>query len=235
MEKIYVIMNSEKIDKGLNWFEKALQMVEKYKFLTVFKAIIYILLIAATVGFISNPTWIFEQYEIWRDKQHTEAMHTREQNDIKIHNLVEKLNYRTNSDRVMVLELHNGLQNTAGLPFRKMSATYEAINVGVMPIATDYQQINLSLVPFADHMKTKGYWCGNTSEIEDIDRAFAYRLKSSGIEHFAAAVIEGVDKPLALLIVGFGEEFEEHNCVEVRENVRHCALELALLLELNRI
>ena len=35
----------EKIDKGLNWFDKALTIVEKYKFKTIFKAVIYILIL----------------------------------------------------------------------------------------------------------------------------------------------------------------------------------------------
>ena len=223
----------EKIDKGLNWIDKALTIVEKYRFKTIFKAVGLVLIIAGVIGFISNPTWIFEQYKEWIDQQHTEAMYLREQNDMKIHILTEKLNYRVNSSRTMVLEFHNGLENTGGLPFRKMTATYEAINVGIHPIAEDYNNVNLSLVPFMSYMISQGYWCGNTDDMEEIDRAFCYRLKASGINHFAACIIEGVDQPLALLIVAFGDTYHEHQCDCVRENIRHCALELALLLELN--
>ena len=224
----------EKIDKGLNWIEKCLGIVDKYKFKTIFKAVAVILIVAGLIGFLKNPTWIFEQYKIWADKQHTEAMSLREQNDSKIHNLTDKLNYRVNSSRVMVLEFHNGLENTGGLPFRKMTCTYEAINVGIHPISEDYNNVNLSLMPFTNFMNTQGYWCGDTDDMEEIDRAFCYRLKSSGINHFAACIIEGVDQPLALLIVAFGDTYKEHQCSEVRENIRHCALELALLLELQR-
>lgn len=224
----------EKIDKGLGWVDKALQMVEKYKFKTIFKAIGVVLIIAAVVGFLSNPTWVFEQYQKWYEVQHTERMKSREENDIKIHNIVEKLNYRTNSARTFVLEFHNGTESTGGLPFRKMTATYEAINVGVPPIAEDYKDLNLSLIPFSNYMGTQGYWCGDTEEMEEIDRAFYYKLKSNGIDHFAAVTIEGVDKPLAILIVAYDQKYTEHDCVEVRENIRHCSLELALLLELNQ-
>lgn len=223
----------EKIDKGLGWLDKALSVVDKYRFKTIFKAIIIILIIAGLVGFIKNPTWVFEQYKIWAEKEHTEAMNAREQNDQKIHILTDKLNYRVNASRVMVLEFHNGVENTGGMPFRKMTCTYEAINVGIQPIAENYNEINLSLIPFMNYMSTQGYWCGDTDDMEEIDRAFCYRLKSNGIEHFAACVIEGVDKPLALLVVAFGKTYSEHKCMEVRENIRHCALELALLLELN--
>lgn len=224
----------EKIDKGLNWFDRALAIVEKYKFKTIFKAIIYILIVAATIGFIKNPTWVFEVYREWEDSQHEVAMLSREEIDMKIHTIVEKLNFKTNSARVLILEYHNGTENVAGLPFRKCSATYEAINIGVMPIAQEYSENNLSLMPFANYMATEGYWHGDVDEMEYIDRSFCYRLKGNGIEHLAAVTIEGIDKPLALLIVSFDNRYIDHNCPEVRENIRHCALELSLLFEINQ-
>lgn len=224
----------EKIDKGLNWIDRTLSIVEKYKFKTIFKAIGVLLIVAAVAGFIMNPTWLFDQYRAWADNQHDDDMLTREQVDIKVHGIVDKLNYRTNSSHVVVLEFHNGTESNGGLPFRKMSATYEAVNVGIMPMADDYQEINLSLIPFATHIKSQGYWCGNIDELEEIDRAFCYRLKSNGVEHFSACLIEGVDKPLAILMVLYDKNYVTHECEGVRENTRHCALELALLLELNQ-
>ena len=192
------------------------------------------MIIAATIGFISNPTWIFEQYKIWLEKQHETEMITREEIDTRIHSVVEKLNYKTNSSRVMILEYHNGTENVTGLPFRKCSATYEAINVGVMPIARDYSEINLSLLPFATYMASEGYWCGDIDNMEGIDRSFCYMLKAHGVEHFSAVTIEGVNKPLALLIVAYDQKYINHECESVRDNIRHCALELALMLELNQ-
>lgn len=229
----------EKIDKGLNWIEKTLNLVNKYRIWDFLKAIFVILLIAGTVGLISNPTWLFEQYAKWQEEKHTEKMLTRAENDVKIHSIIEKLNYRTNSSRVLILEYHNGTDGTGGLPFRKCSATYEAINVGVMPVADQWQGNNLSLMPFASYMATQGYWCGNTDDMEKIDRSLSYRLKSYGIEHFSAVTIEGVDKPLAMMIVAYdaphSSEEEHHNCMAVRENIRHCSLEIALLLQLNTL
>ena len=60
-------------------------------------------------------------------------------------------------------------------------------------------------------------------------------MKSNGTEHFAACVVEGVDKPLALLFVSFDTvDVNSHNCISVRENIRHISLEMALLMELNK-
>ena len=87
----------EKIGKGLGWLDKALTMVDKYKFKTIFKGIFLIVIIAAVIGFLKNPTWVFEQYQIWAAKQHTIQMDYRAENDAKMHNLVEKLNESLNS------------------------------------------------------------------------------------------------------------------------------------------
>ena len=100
------------LDKPLNWFDRALAIVDKYRFKTIFKAVIVILIVAGVIGFINSPTWIFEQYQIWVDKEHTEAMALREQNDIKIHSITDRLNYRTNSSKTMIMEFHNGVENT---------------------------------------------------------------------------------------------------------------------------
>lgn len=224
----------EKIDKGLNWLEKGLAIVEKYKFKTIFKAVIYVLIIAGLVGFIKNPTWVFDKYDEWKKKQHDTEMDIRHQNSEKINNLCKNLLYKTGADRVMILELHNGNTGEGGLPFSKMTATYEQIEHNTMPIAHEYQGTTLSLMPFVIQLMRQGYWCGNISEIDGIDRSFYYRLKSNNIEHMASCIIEGVDKPLGILVVSYDELPENHNCVETRENIRHCALEFALLLELNQ-
>lgn len=226
----------QKIDKGLNWVEKTLDLVNRYKIWDFIKAIFVILLIAGAIGFISHPTWIFEQYKKWEDDKHKEHLEQRLLNNEKAHILTEKLMYRVNADRVMVLEMHNGLENSNGLPFSKCSATYEAMNSDVMPVACQYQNVNLSLMPFANHMMKTGYWYGNVDDMETIDRALYYKLKSNGTEHFACVMVEGVDKPLAFIFVSFRNlPDKNHDCNTVRENIRHISLELALLLEINKL
>lgn len=225
----------QKVDKGLGWLDKALNIVDKYKFRTIFKAIIIILIVAATVGFISNPTFIFEKYKEWSDKEHLAAMEYSMQNSEKMHILSEKLLYRVNAKRVMVLTLHNGTESNGGIPFVKCSASYEALNENVVPIANQYQDIQLSLMPFSTIIFQEGYWCGDVDKLKEIDKGLYYKMKSNGTEHFAACVIEGVDKPLALLFVSFDTvDVNSHNCISVRENIRHISLEMALLMELNK-
>ena len=225
----------QKIDKGLGWLEKCLSIVEKYKFKTIFKAVAVILIIAATIGFIKNPTWIFEQYEEWKSKQHQEQLDIRAINNDKIQHIVERTLYKINADRIMILELHNGNTGLGGLPFSKCSATFEYMENNVVPISNQYQDQQLSLIPFASHLFKDGYICGDIAEVEKFDRGLYHRMASNGTKHFAAAVIKGVDKPLAFLFVSFHNEVgDTHNCKEVREQIRQASLEIAILLELNK-
>lgn len=227
--------NSTLVEKGLKWLNDALAIVDKYRLVTIFKAFFVMFLIVLFIGFLKNPTWIFERYDTWKDKEHTAALEQRLVNNEKLHIASEKLLYKVGADRVMVLELHNGLENSNGLPFSKCSATYEAIEQNIQPIADQYQNVNLSLMPFVNEIFECGYWCGDVDELKEIDKGLYYKMKSNGTEHFAACLIEGVDKPLAFLFVSFIKPVNEiHDCNFVRENIRHIALEQALLLELNK-
>lgn len=226
--------NIENTEKGIGWFERILNLVEKYKIKHFIKAVFVILLIAATVGFIKNPTWVFEEYERWKEKQHTEEMDLRAVNNEKIQHLIEKSLYKIEADRIMILELHNGNNSMGGLPFNKCSATFEYMDDGIYPIAGQYQDQQLSLIPFANYLFNNGYWCGNIKDLEQLDRALYHKMASNGTEHFAACLIEGINNPLAFLLVSFKTIDNEHNCELVREQIRHISLEIAVLLELNK-
>ena len=226
-------MELNKVDHGLNWLDRTLAIVEKYKIWTILKALLITILIALVVGFISHPTYIFDRYREYEEKQHAEAIAYRLKNNEKMHILCEKLMYRVGADRVMLLETHNSGNNLGGLPFVKASCIYEALTKDVRPLAGEYQQMQLSLLPFSTYLFQNGYWCGDVDDLLEIDKGLYYRMKGNGTEHFAACVIEGVNTPLAFLFVSFKDK-PEHNCQDVRENIRHVALELALLLELGK-
>lgn len=226
--------NIEDTTTALGWFERVLGMADKYRIQTVLKSVFIILLIAGTVGFIKNPCWIFEKYQEWQDKQHIEKLAHRLEHNEKLHIMTEKLMYKVNADRVLLLELHNGNTGLGGFPFAKCSATYEALNDGIVPVAHQYQELNLSLMPFASKLFDEGYWCGDTQDLKEIDKALCYRMLGNDTSHFAGIVIQGVDKPIAFLFVKFKDVGDEHNCDEIKRIIQENAFQIALLLELNK-
>lgn len=226
--------NIENTSTAIGWFERVLDLADKYRITTVLKSVFIILLIAGTVGFIKNPTWIFEKYQDWQDKQHIEKLAHRLEHNEKLHIMTEKLMYKVNADRVLLLELHNGNTGLGGFPFAKCSATYEALNDGIVPVAHQYQDLNLSLMPFATELFNNGYWCGDTQDLREIDKALCYRMLGNDTSHFAGIVIQGVDKPIAFLFVKFKDIGDEHNCEEIKRIIQENAFQIALLLELNK-
>lgn len=220
----------------LGWLESALNLVKQHGITKILIVTFLISLISTYFYIIFNPEAAFDAYDRWKQITHTELFDLRMENAPKIQNLIDKLTFKVDASRTMVLELHNGSDGVGGLPFTKCSATYESLNIGAHPVASQYQNQNMSLIPFATFIFDKGYWCGNTDELLQIDRALYHKMKSNNTEHFAACVIEGIDKPLAILIVSFEKMPDEtHNCEEIRENIRHISMELSVFLEVEKM
>lgn len=228
-----VIDNSDRV---LGYLEKALKLVKEYGITRILTVSLLVALISGFFYVVFNPETIINIYDRWQTMKHNELMELRMQNAPKIQTLIDKLTFKVDASRTMILELHNGSDGAGGLPFTKCSATYESLNIGAHPVSSQYQNQNMSLIPFATFMFDAGYWCGDTEELLDIDRGLYHKMKSNNTEHFAACVIEGIDKPIALLIVSFNKvPTSDHDCNMVRENIRHIAMETAVYIEVERI
>lgn len=218
----------------LGWLEKILKLIKNYGIGKIITGALLIAFLSVIFWFIFNPTRAFEVYDEWKSRQHTALMDIRMENAPKIQSIIDKLTYKVGASRTLILELHNGNESIGGIPFTKCSATYESLNIGAAPVSQHYQAQNLSLIPFATFLFEKGYWCGNIEELAEIDKALAFKMQSNKTEHFAACIIEGVDRPLAILFVSFDSINDRHNCDEVRENIRHIAMELSVMFEIER-
>lgn len=220
----------------LGWLEKILSLVKQYGITKILIVSILLSVLGTYFYLVFNPETAFEIYDKWKTAQHTQLMDLRMENAPKIQNLIDKLTFKIDASRTMILELHNGSDGAGGLPFTKCSATYESLNIGAHPVSSQYQNQNMSLIPFATFIFDKGYWCGNVDELQEIDRGLYHKMKSNNTEHFAACVIEGLNKPIAILLISFDKvPTEEHDCNVVRENIRHIAMEVAVYLEVERI
>lgn len=226
--------NIENTTTGLNWLEKVLETVKKYHIWDFCKAFVVILFTALIVGFISNPFGLFEKFKEWEEQQHQKEMVYRLENTAKIQSSLDKLLYKTDASRVVYLEMQNGSKSIGGLPFIKATATFESLADETHPISSQYQEVNLSLIPFADFLFKKHYWCGDTEDMKTIDKSLCYRMLSNETTHFAGCVVEGVDGAIGFLFVSFNKTDEEHNCKEVERMINHTALEIAVYLELKK-
>lgn len=225
----------EKINNGILWLEKILTIIANHKITTILKAFAVLLMVAFMVFFISNPTYIFDKYTEYINELHDDKINNRMINNEKINLLLEKLFYQCNADRVMLLEYHNGSNNLSGLPFIKASAIYEIVGDNVFPVANQYQDVQLSLLPFVYKLNKQGYFCGDVDELENIDRGLYYKLKSNNTEHFGACIVHGIDSELGILFVSFkNKPNDNHDCMQIKNIIKHTSLELSVFLELQK-
>lgn len=223
----------EKIDKGIGLLEKALNIVEKYKIKTIFKAVFVILIVAALIGFLKNPLWLYDKIEEAKEKQHTEKLIERTENNYKIQSSIEKLMYKTNASRCVIISLHNGLNDINNIPYLRGSAIYESLNDNVIPISEQYQNVMLSLYPFTSHLYFNDFFCGDLIELKNIDKSMYHRFAANDVSHLCAVTIQGKEKPIGFLFLTYTYDVE-HICEDIKKEVQHTALELSYLLELNK-
>ena len=164
-----------KINNEINIIDRLLTISDKYKFKTILKSLLILVIICATFAFIAHPTYIFEKYNEWQNKQHQEQIERRITNNAETQLILEKLMYRTDADRVMLLEFHNSGKNNSGLPFAKITCTYEMLNDSIYPIANEYQNIQLSLFPFTNLLLKQKYYFGDTEKLLEVDKHLYYK------------------------------------------------------------
>ena len=152
----------------LSFLEKGLKLVKEYGITKILTVSLLIAILSTFFYLVFNPEKAFEIYSAWEKQRHDNLIELRIENAPKVQSLLDKLTYRVNASRVMILEMHNGSEGNGGLPFTKCTATYEALNIGEHPVSQLYQQQNMSLIPFTTYLFEHGYWCGNTDDIINI-------------------------------------------------------------------
>lgn len=236
-EKIEITINNT--DKVMGWLEKMLKFLKDYGTWRIIKATFLIAFVSLVLYACFNFTDIIEYIDTKRKEAHMEQMEERLKAGPKIQALTDKLTFSVGATRTILLELHNGNTGNGGMPFTKCSATYESLNIGKYSIAHEYQDINMSLMPFLYKLHQEGYWCGDVEELEEIDRGLYYKVKANGTEHFSACAIEGIEgNTIAFLIIAYDKKPEAlkiHECNDVRTNMRHIASEIAVILEVKRL
>lgn len=81
-----------------------------------------------------------------KEKQrHIELLELRKTVDKTVNLILERALIRSGSDRVFIFEFHNGGENVLGLPFLRMTNTYEVVDTGIIPQKFNLQAMSLSM------------------------------------------------------------------------------------------
>lgn len=191
----------------VTFFEQVLSIVRRYGFPRVITTLIIVgvcTYVVVNVNRIENLVISAiknKQYEI--KNEHDKNMLRRQEINTQINVILNNLLLQTNADRCMILEMHNGTNNIAGLPFVYVDATYSVTREGVESVDEDYTNLNMSRFYFFTHIINKEKWGGNVKEVESIDRKYANRLRSNNNEYISVSIIHGNSMPIGFLLVSY--------------------------------
>ena len=167
---------------------------------------------------------------------HDYEMNMRLQNSGALNSMVVQLMYETNADRVLLAEFHNGSSNVTGIPFLKWSVTFESFTDEMgFGVAHDYQQQQITLYPFITHIGENYLYRGYVeTDLKSIDRSYAYRLLSHGIQYvIVSQIINEKGSKCGLLILEYTDASKIDEYV-VKQKIHKASQECAALLTLSK-
>lgn len=189
-------------NETLGFGEKLIKITDEYGYWKLIKMVMFVVF---TVTMIYLGKNFGENYDFERQKEivsqviaendemrtimHSEEMVRR--NSIKplVTDLLKNTISEMNADRAFVIELHNGSNNTAGLPFIHCTMTYEEDSRGVESIDEDYQNLSLSRFNFPDFLHDQGLWLGTIDEFEAIDPKVTSRMRQNNVTYLVITTI----------------------------------------------
>ena len=186
----------------LGFWEKLIKMSEKYGYWKLTKVVMFVVftitMLCLGKNFGENYNFkeqkalisqVIDEKDKSRIKTHSNEMKMRTAIKPYVTGLLKSTLIEMGADRAFVIELHNGTNNTTGLPFVHCTMTYEEDAKGIETIDEDYQNLTLSRFSFPEYLHEHGIWFGDVDEFAKIDPKIASRLKNNNVTYLAVANI----------------------------------------------
>lgn len=219
----------------LTIIEQMIVMIEKYGWWKIIKATLFMLSLAFILFNIANLKNIISDVIDEQNESeiiaHDTAMDFRRSIKEEIDGILNNVLTKTNADRVFVLELHNGTNNTAGLPFIYAEMTYCAVAENINHIDEDYINLNLSRFNFPLYLERNKYFYGDIEKLKNVDDKLALRLQSNGAKYIAIMALQGLHTELGYVGITFCDDDIPANSDEVMSCIALAAQRLSVLLD----
>ena len=156
-----------------------------------------------------------------KSKAHEEGISKRFANMEGINSMLREAMYISGADRACILEMHNGTNNTAGLPFIYCEMTYEQVKEGVFPVDDNYAKINLTRYTFPYYLIQNGYYRGYVKQGAVIDSKICTKMALEGTSYIVVYQIGDGQDALGYFALTWNEgsqvNFTENQFEEMRE------------------
>lgn len=206
--------------------------------LTFFVVVSIVLMSVGAVSYITAQRGASDavkaQLEL-QEKIHDYEMSLRMKNSAALNSAITQLMFETNADRVMLAEYHNGSASVSGIPFLKWSVTFEAFKDEMgYGVANEYQQQQITLYPFLSHIGENYLYRGFVdTDLKNIDKSYAYKLLSHGIEYIIVSqIVNDNGSKCGMLILEYTDASVINEFI-VKQRLHKASQECAALLTLS--
>lgn len=186
----------------LGFWERLMKFKDKHGYWSLTKLVLFVAFAIAILFLAKNfgESYSFERQKIVMHEvlnensrqqflEHEEQMEQRRNIKPLVMDLLKNTINEMGCDRAYVIELHNGSNNTAGLPFIHASITYEAVARNIEPIDEDYQNITLTRFDFPEYLHNHDLWYGTIEEFMKFDSKMGGRLQHNGAKYIVMTTI----------------------------------------------
>lgn len=220
----------ERIDKGMGWLQKMLNLQNKYGFFSIIKGLFLLFLAGYVVFFALNPKYLLERVTTIHTEQHDNLVRSRLAADSDIRLILSKTMHNTNADRAWLIEFHNGNKNlTTGLPFLFGSMRIEETQDSIPNVDEDYADFSLSKYKLIAKVLDEGFFYGNIKDVQSIDKRLYYKFQSNDINEIALLTIYNEDKPAGIVGLSFCNNKQMDKQL-VGKRIRSAGIQIATLL-----
>ena len=232
--------------ESLGFWERLMKFKDKYGYWNLIKLVLFV---AFTITLLFLAKNFGENYSFERQKEaisevmdqntqqlfieHAEQMQIRRNIKPMITDLLKSTINEMDADRAFVFELHNGSNNTAGLPFIHCTMTYEETARNIDPIDEDYQNLSLSRFSFPEYLHKHDLWFGTIEEFENIDKKIASRMKHNGATYLVITTIRSDDSEIGYFGFTYCDGKKHKDNKEMMEFMVHVVQKLSKLLDKN--
>lgn len=183
---------------NVSFFEKTVQVVDKYGSWKVFQAIIYLGLFLFIIFYIPAitkatvervTTESINSADKDKETRHLENLELRKEMQPQIYAILGTFLEKTRADRAFIVELHNGSNNLNGVPFLHGSVTYDKSREGLEPIDEDYQNLSLSRFSMSTYLHANYNYIGSVEKLSTIDKKLSAKLVSNDVKYVAVMTL----------------------------------------------
>ena len=191
----------------VSMFETAVKVVKENKMIDIMKTILIITLLLY-IGYHVNdlPDIVrhaFESRNTELQMEHDSAVERRRVIKPQVDLVLAETMATLKADRVYVIEMHNGTNNTAGLPFIYGEMTYEMARNGIEHIDEDYVSINLSRFEFPMFLEEHHMFFGDIEALSKVDEKLAMRMSANGVTFIAITAMHGANNELGYFGISY--------------------------------